>query len=354
MAPAVTVLLTTGTVTSAHVFENRLPEIESENVPLHRFVPLDVPAWVGRFLDHWHPDAVGFLESELWPNILRACWAHAIPTMLINARMSSRSYMFWSRIPLMARILLNHFSRIYARSEQDAVRLRGLGAVCVEVPGDLKLSAEALRADPNTLRDMTVLLHDRPIFLAASTHPGEEVLIQIVHNSLRAKHARLLTIIVPRHPERGPALSQALGAPSRQLGQAPPAEGIWIADTLGELGLWYRLCHVCFVGRSLVAPGGGQNPLEPARLGCPIVTGPFTGNFVDHVALLRQARALEVVNDIHALTHFISHMLADPVSRALMGERAKDAVICSNVIPHEVAQALLNAVFRRESGFRSG
>ena len=339
-APTLAMLLTTGTVTSARLVEHRLSEMGLSASVIHRFAPLDVPSWVSRFLDHWRPDAVGFLESELWPNILSACRYRSIPTTLINGRMSARTYAFWSQASWVACSILNNFARIYARCEEDAVRFRSLGAVEVEVLGDLKLCADPLQVDPKVLRDMTELLGNRPIFLAASTHPGEEALIQAVHNSLRANHPGLLTIIVPRHPERGLELSRVLNAPSRQGGQAPPAEGIWIADTLGELGLWYSLCHVSFVGRSLIAPGGGQNPLEPARLGCSIVTGPFTQNFVEHITLLKAAQALEVASDEVALTQFVNHMLTDQDARILMGRRAKATVTSSDTLAQSISQSV--------------
>ena len=170
--------------------------------------------------------------------------------------------------------MLRNFARIHARSEADATRLRELGAEGVEVMGDLKLAAPALTADPVVLREMTDRLAGRPVLLAASTHPGEEQLIQAVHDTCYVPgHPGLVTIIAPRHPERGRELADTLQAPSRQRGQPPPDGGLWIADTLGELGLWYRLSQVAFIGRSLIPPGGGQNPLEPARLGRPIAAG---------------------------------------------------------------------------------
>jgi 3-deoxy-D-manno-octulosonic-acid transferase len=266
--------------------------------------------------------------------------------MLINARMSARSHAAWSRIPWAARFVLRGFARIHARSEEDAARLRALGAKGVEVAGDLKLAASALPADPATLREMTERLRDRPVFLAASTHPGEESLIRIVHDALRPRHPGLLTIVAPRHPERGPELAETLHAPSRQRGQHPPDEGLWIADTLGELGLWYRLSHAAFVGRSLLPPGGGQNPLEPARLGAAIATGPHTANFTDHVALLRSAGALEVINDVRALTRFAGAMLTNPEARRQMGERAKAAVKAPATLPADTARALLELMGR--------
>lgn len=344
--PDVNVLLTTGTVTSASLLVQRLPGMGLSARVSHRFAPLDVPAWVRRFLDHWRPNAVGFVESELWPNILSACGARAIPSMLINARMSARSYTAWSRAPWAARFVLRGFARIQARGEEDAVRLRALGAQRVEVVGDLKLAAAVLPADPAILREMTDRLAGRPVFLAASTHPGEETLIQMVHNDLRSSYPGLLTIIVPRHPERGPELAEMLHAPSRQRGQPPPEEGLWIADTLGELGVWYRLSQVAFIGHSLAPPGGGQNPLEPARLGCTIATGPLTENFASHVALLRAAGALEVTGDVHSLRHFTDAMLADPEARRQMGERAKAAVKAPEALPCNTARALLGLMTR--------
>lgn len=341
LSPDVTILLTTGTVTSARLAQQRLPELGLGHRVRHRFAPLDVPVWVARFLDHWRPDVACFVESELWPNLLRGCRARGVPTILINARMSSRSHALWSRFPFAARALLSDFARIHARGETDAGRLRDLGAGRVEVLGDLKFAAPPLPADAATLRDMTGLLSGRPVFLAASTHPGEEPLIETVHQALRARHPGLLTIIAPRHPERGAELAAALHAPRRQLGQEPPSEGIWIADTLGELGLWYRLSQVTFIGRSLVPPGGGQNPLEPARLGQAIATGPYTGNFADSIAALRRADAVAVTEDVPALTRFADAMLADPEARHRMGERAQTAIAAPATLARDTAKVLL-------------
>ena len=153
---------------AANLLARRLPEMGLAASVAHRFAPLDVPAWVGRFLDHWRPDAAGFVESELWPNILAACGARGIPAMLINARMSARSHAAWSRAPWAGADLLRGFARIHARGEEDARRLRLLGATRVEVAGDLKLAAAALPADPAILREMRDRLAGRPVFLAAS------------------------------------------------------------------------------------------------------------------------------------------------------------------------------------------
>ncbi|HEY1934920.1 MAG TPA: 3-deoxy-D-manno-octulosonic acid transferase [Acetobacteraceae bacterium] len=336
-----TVLFTTGTATSAALLEQRLGP--QEHV-LHRFVPLDVPAWVARFLDHWRPDAAAFLESELWPNLLRAARARGVPLMLCNARLSSRSFDRWRRMPGFAQELLGSFARIQPRSAEDADRLSRLCAVPLEPAGDLKFAAAPLPVDAAALAGLHQALAGRPAWLAASTHPGEDELAFAVHRALVPRHPGLLTIVAPRHPERGAAIAAAatpLAATRRALGEAPPAEGIWVADTLGEMGLWYRLAPLVFVGRSLVPPGGGQNPLEPARLGCAIATGPLTANFAEHVGVLRQADALEVVRDADALAGFVGRMLADPAQRDAMGARALAAVPGDAALLERTAAAML-------------
>jgi 3-deoxy-D-manno-octulosonic-acid transferase len=336
------VLLTTGTATSQALLEQRIPELGLNGHVLHRFAPLDVPVWIARFLSHWRPDAACFVESELWPNQLAACQRRGIPLMLLNARMSDRSFTRWRRAGWFARHILSGFSRVQARSGQDADRLRLLGARWVDSPGDLKFAAPPLPVDQGELDRLGAVLAHRPVWLAASTHPGEEALAAAVHRRVAATHPGLLTIIAPRHPDRGPALADELRAPRRAAGEGPPREGIWIADTMGELGLWYRLAPIAFVGRSLVAPGGGQNPLEPARLGCAIAVGPHTANFSDHVALLRDAGALVEVADAAALAGFVSAMLDDPARRVRLGEHAAASVRQHADLAERTAETLLS------------
>ena len=336
-APDVTILLTTGTVTSAKLLAQRLEPGLAGRV-LHRFAPLDVPAWAARFLEHWRPTAAGFVESELWPNLLAACRARRIPVMLINARLSDRSLARWRRVPGLARPMLGGLAGVLPRSATDAERLRTLGCRDVGEPGDLKLAASPLPVDAMELARLQAALAGRPVWLAASTHPGEETLILAAHATLVAGHPGLLTIIAPRHPERGVAIA-AEGHRSR--GDPPPAGGVWIADTLGELGLWYRLAAIAFVGRSLLPPGGGQNPLEPARLGCAIAVGPHTGNFADHVAMLRAAGGLTVVADAADLARWVDALLRDPARRQAMGEAAAAAVQRHGDLPRRAAAALL-------------
>jgi 3-deoxy-D-manno-octulosonic-acid transferase len=344
-APDLTVLFTTGTVTAASLLAQRLGPDEQARV-VHRFVPLDVPGWVARFLDHWRPDAAAFLESELWPNLLAACHARHIKLMLINARLSPRSYVRWRRAPGLARELLGGFDRIQARSDADLQRLRLLGARHVKAPGDLKFAAPPLPADPAELARLRAMLAGRPAWLAASTHPGEEALIFAAHRHIAARYPDLLTILAPRHPERGGAIA-AEAAPllvtRRAVGDGPPpTAGVWVVDTLGEMGLWYRLVPVAFVGRSLVPPGGGQNPLEPARLGCAIAVGPHTGNFQEHVDLLRSVHALAEVADAAALAGFVAAMLADAPGCQAMASRAAAVVQRHGDLAKRTAEALLD------------
>lgn len=333
----VTVLLTTGTVTSAALLAGRLPALETGRV-MHRFVPLDVPAWAARFLDHWQPNAAAFVESELWPNTLAACQARRIPLMLINARMSERSFRGWSRAPRFARHVLGAFTQVQAQSAADAARLSALGARCVTAPGDLKLAAPPLEADPDALVQLRYVIGDRPVWLAASTHPGEEAMASTIHRLLAPAYPGLLTIIAPRHPDRGPAIEPS--APHRSAGQGPEG-GIWVVDTLGELGLLYRLTPIVFVGRSLVAPGGGQNPWEPAKLGCVVAVGPHTGNFEPAVQKLRAAGVLSVVPDAAGLAAWVEAMLSDPARVTAAGQAARAVASGLSDLPKATAQSLL-------------
>ncbi len=343
LPPDTNVLLTTGTVTSAELLARRLPELGLAGRVIHRFVPLDVPAWAGRFLDHWRPDVAGFVESELWPNLLAGCRARHIPAMLINARMSRRSFASWSRLPGFARHVLSGFALVQAQTETYAERLRRLGATRVTAPGDLKFAAPELPADPAELERLRAWLAGRPVWLAASTHPGEDEVVFAAHRRLAASHPRLLTILVPRHPERGERIAGLAGdiaVSRRAAGGLPPAAGVWIADTLGELGLFCRLARIVFVGRSLLPPGGGQNPLEPARLGCAVAVGPHTGNFDSATEILQAAGALARVDDAASLAAWVDGMLRHPECVAACGGAAAAASARYADLPARTAAAL--------------
>ncbi|MDE2018146.1 MAG: 3-deoxy-D-manno-octulosonic acid transferase, partial [Hyphomicrobiales bacterium] len=263
-------LVTTGTATSAAMMADRLPR-----GALHQFAPLDAPQFARRFLDHWRPDALLLVESELWPNLLAATAARGAPVAIVNARMSDRAFARWSRRPQVARAVLADVSAVLARGEIDAERFMALGAPRVAAVGNLKWDAPPLPVDGVALARLAGLTAGRTIWLAASTHAGEEEIAGAVHASIAARLPRALTLVVPRHPQRGPEIARALAERGlsvalRSRREAPGADvDVYVADTMGELGLFYRLAPVVFVGGTLV-PRGGQNPLEAARLGAAV------------------------------------------------------------------------------------
>ena len=313
-------LLTTGTVTSAGLTMERLPDHLRPRVR-HRYAPIDVLAWVARFLAGWNPTVAIFAESEIWPNRLLATNHVKVPMALVNARISFESAERWRRwAPRLARILLRAFRLVQPQTLADEARLRGLGAQGMWPAGDLKASAAPLPHDAAELERLRAF--GGPVFLAASTHPGEEAIIAAAHAILRERHPGLRTIIVPRHPERGPEVAALTGGTRRSLGEAPGE--IHVADTMGELGLFYRLADVTLVGGSLV-PHGGQNPMEPARLGCPILLGPHTGNFSERVDdLLEEGAARRVTPpDAATLAQAVSDVLIHVNETTRMTEAAR-------------------------------
>jgi 3-deoxy-D-manno-octulosonic-acid transferase len=337
-----TVLVSTGTVTSATLLQSRLREAPPAATVLHRFVPLDVPAWAARFLRHWQPDVAAFVESELWPNLIFAAAARGIPLFLLNARLSARSARNWRRAPGLARRLLGCFRLIAAQSQADAARFVALGAPSVESPGHLKFAASPLPHDATELARLQNLIGARPIWLAASTHAGEETMIRQAHEVLLGHETAALLIVAPRHPQRGAEVAAIFGgAPRRSLGQDPDGP-VWIADTLGELGLFYRLSPIVFVGGSLV-PQGGQNPLEPARLGCAIAYGPAMDNQAEAVDALRAAGAGTEVADAAALAEFVGTLIADPAHRDALGGAARRAASRDITLPARFAGMLAEA-----------
>lgn len=304
------VLITTGTVTSARIMAERLPP-----AVIHQYTPVDSLPWVRRFLDHWRPDLVLWVESELWPNFLMETSGRGIPMVLVNARMSPRSFRAWKRAPGAVRALLQRFDLCLAQAEEEGESLTALGAPDVECPGNLKYAAAPLPADANALARLTSETRDRKLWLAASTHPGEEEQVAAAHARIRRDLPDLLTIIVPRHAVRGPEIASALGADHRVALRSRedaivPETDIYVADSMGELGLFYRLAEIVFVGGSLI-PHGGQNPLEPARLECAIVHGPHMGNFLAIESELRAAGATSMVSGPDELAREVERLLGD-------------------------------------------
>lgn len=275
--PGASVLVTTGTLTSAALMARRLPSFA-----FHQFAPVDNPEWVELFLNHWKPDFALWMESELWPNTLMALKKRAVPVVLVNARLSDKSFRQWRYVQGLARTVLGCFTMILAQTEQDAGHYRMLGADNVVVTDNIKYSAAPLPFSADALAALRVSLQERPCWVYASTHAGEESLACRVHKSLKEKIPDLLTIIVPRHPERredvaNVCFENGVKFRLRSHNNDLPVMGddVYIADTLGELGLFYTLCPVAMIGRSFSDDGGGgHNPVEAAQLGCAVLTGP--------------------------------------------------------------------------------
>jgi 3-deoxy-D-manno-octulosonic-acid transferase len=325
-ASAFHVLVTSGTVTSAALMLRRLPAGAA-----HQFAPLDAPAFAARFLDHWRPDLALFAESEIWPNLLAATAAAGAPIALVNARLSERSYQRWRRAPVVIETILRQFELVAAQSDADAFRFGALGAPRVVAPGNLKFDGPAPPADSMKLAAMSAAVAGRPLWLAASTHEGEDEAILAAHRLMLARLPDLLTIIAPRHPERGAEIAEIAAmdgfkATLRSRGGLPaPDTAIYVADTIGELGLFYRLSPVAFMGGSLISHGG-QNPIEPAKLAVAILHGPHVVNFSDTYAALDRDAGARLVADAETIAREILALIGDPAAVRAMGRRAHATV----------------------------
>ncbi|WP_428410190.1 3-deoxy-D-manno-octulosonic acid transferase [Hyphococcus sp.] len=318
-------LVTTGTVTSAKLMEERLPQ-----GAFHQFIPLDHPDYVQAFLDHWRPDAALFVESEFWPNLILAARARAKFMALVNGRVSPRSFEDWKRQPNAIKFLLSSFDLIIAQDPQNAERLSILSGRSIETYGNLKYAAPPLPGDETALENLKNQIGDRKRWLAASTHPGEEEPVLKAAKILKNEFPALLTIVTPRHPARGDEVAGLCAAHGLTCAQRSkddaiaPDTDVYIADTLGELGLFYRLCEVSFVGGSLVDKGG-HNPLEPARLGAAILHGPHVFNFVETYREMRRTGGAALTRNEREIASAITRLFADGKTRAAMTEAARQA-----------------------------
>jgi 3-deoxy-D-manno-octulosonic-acid transferase len=295
--PGMSILVTTGTITSARMLEKRLPP-----GVIHQYMPVDRGRYVDRFLDHWKPGLALLIESELWPNMLNGLRKRMIPAALINGRMSDRSFRRWYRFKNWARELLSAFVVCLAQTEDDRGRLVALGAKPVRCSGNLKYAASPLPADAAELARLRGEIGTRPVWLLASSHRGEEKMVCAAHKNLRSMRPGLLTIIVPRHAVRGNEVAGIIKengvAFARRSKKEPitPETDIYLADTMGELGLFYRLCRVALIGGSF-AGGGGHNPVEAAQLDCAIFFGPHMHNFSSMAREFVRERAAVQLHD---------------------------------------------------------
>ncbi len=321
------VLVTSGTVTAAQMAAQRMPE-----GTLHQYVPLDSPRFVQSFLDHWHPDLALIAESEFWPNLLMETSARGIPVVLVNGRLSQRSFGRWKKARKTARFLLSNFDLCLAQDHDIADRLAQLGAPRVQATGNLKFDVMPPPADAHDLQEMKRTIHGRPLFLAASTHRGEDEEVIEAHIEVMRRVPNLLTIIVPRHPERGGEIAQLVQeyqlAPAMRSRNHLPDRGthVYVADTIGELGLFYRLAPIVFMGGSLIKHGG-QNPIEPAKLDSAILHGPYVHNFASIYSDMNRQRGAATVTDSRSLAKSLLRLLEDPALVRTMAQAAQATVV---------------------------
>ena len=304
-------LFTSGTLTSAGLFAR--PPARA----LHQFAPIDTISVARRFLAHWRPTLAVFAESDLWPNLIEEAASAGVKLALVNARMSARSLASWGRSPLTAAHLLRRFDLIVAADTRTADGLGALVGRAIDMPGNLKRAATPLSYDASALSAARTACGARPIWFAASTHAGEDEIVLEAHARLRARHRDALLVIAPRHPDRGGAIAAlADNAPRRAAGAPIGAGPVYIADTMGEMALFYALAPVALVAGSLLAPLRGHNPVEPAQLDCAILTGPFVDSFDDIFAELVVEGGATQVRDAAEIAAAVDAFWTHPARRA--------------------------------------
>lgn len=306
------ILITTGTVSSARIISAELP-----SNAFHQYLPLDVSSWVKSFLDHWQPNAVVWMEQEIWPNMLGEIHQRAIPAILANGRLTESSYKRWTWLKPMAKSLLVPFRNIYAQSEYDGERYEKLSGKKVLIKGNLKYAAEPLPYKPIAFDTLAKEINGRPIWLAASTHLGEEFVIAKTHKLVLERYPDALLVIIPRHPDRGEQIINDLNESGLTIAcrsfkdPISPDTQAYLADTFSELGLFYRLCNIVFVGGSLM-PIGGHNLIEPAQLNCAISYGPHMDNFLEIKELFEKYKLSQTILNEDELAAFILNLMDNP------------------------------------------
>lgn len=309
--PLNTILITTGTLTSAKLLKDRLP-----NDVIHQFVPIDRPAWVKRFLNHWRPNLVLIMESEFWPIQIQQINSRKTPIILINARLSKTSYSRWRWAKSMARSIFGSIELIITTNTEQAQRFETLGARKIQVGGNLKRSAKKLPVKVAATKELQEQIGSRKVWLAASTHEGEDLTVIKTQKLLKTKFPNILTIIVPRHPQRRNeirllAQENELAVTCRTMNETiQPETDIYIADTLGEMSIFFDLARYVFIAGSLV-PVGGHNPIEPAHFDCAIFFGPLMAKNQEIAnEMIQTEAAIQIASD-ESLPHTLEELLTD-------------------------------------------
>lgn len=322
--PDVHILVTSGTVTSAQLMEKRL-----SGTAFHQYIPIDCVPQVTRFVDHWKPDLALWLESEFWPNILSVISDRRIPLILINGRVSDKSFARWKKMPHFSRQLQKMFVKSFGQTQEDADRLKAIGAENTACVGNIKFSAPPLPVDEDELARMKKQIGYRACWTAGSTHAGEEEIVADTHKTVKEKIPDLLTIVAPRHPNRADEVEAIFKKAGLSVARRSRKEeitketDIYLADTIGEMGLFYRLCEVAFVGGSMI-PFGGQNIVEPARLGKAVLCGQYMMNFREITAHAKEADAVAVIENTAEMVGILTNLLTD---KKLLNKKQKNAQI---------------------------
>lgn len=332
------IMVTTGTVTSAMLMEQRLPKRA-----FHQYVPIDKPEYVEEFIDYWQPDLAIWVESEFWPNLLFATREWGCPIVLLNGRVSEDSFEKWMKYKSLSKSIMSCFDMVIPQSREDGTKLREMGARKVKYLGNLKYGAPPLPYDQEALADLQKMIGNRMVWLAASTHPGEEEEILKTHIKIKERSYGVLTIIVPRHPNRGSTIRAAMPDwvnTSLRSNNEKILEDtdIYIADSIGELGIFYRLAPIVFIGGSLVNHGG-HNPIEAAHLDSAIICGPNMDNFSEIITEFEKAGAVTMARNADELAHTVFELSHNPQKRTAMARLANKHIgMKSDILPHMIEE----------------
>jgi len=343
-------LITSGTATSARLVASRLPPRTQ-----HQFAPLDAPGPLKRFLNYWCPDAALFVESELWPQMLRRTHARGTAMALINARMSQHSIERWQKQPALAGFLFGVFDLILTQNDAMARAMGTINAPADRVAAGINLKSMAgpLPQEDDTIAEARKALGNRPVWIASSTHPGEEKSVLEAHRQLLKRFPDLCLILVPRHPERGDEVAGLIASVGLTHGRRTrgdmPREQVFLADTLGELGTWYALSNIVFLGGSL-HPIGGHNPYEVAQAGAMVLSGTHVTNFAETYAEMETAGAARLVAGTQDLADRVADLLSNDIARANGVASAKSYAAAQADKLDSIAERLITALRLRDRG----